>query len=143
MIESEREREQSNALSSMLDRVLAAAHSSAVFSAPVEAAGHTVITASEVSAGGGFGYGGGSTTQPEAASSRRPGAAEASGASAGHGGGGGGGSMGRPVAVISISADGVSVQPVVDATKLAIAGITAWGAIAVLAVRMLTKARRG
>jgi len=137
------EREQSTALSSMLDKVMAAAHSNAVFSAPVEAAGHTVITASEVTAGGGFGYGGGSTTQPEAALTTRPEGAEASAASAGHGGGGGGGSMGRPVAVISISADGVSVQPVVDATKLALTGITAWGAIAILAIRLATKARRG
>jgi hypothetical protein len=34
--------------------------------------------------------------------------------------------MGRPVAVIAIGPDGVTVKPVVDVTKVALAGLTAW-----------------
>ena len=40
------------------DRILATAQPSAVFSAPVVSGAYTVITASEVFAGGGFGFGG-------------------------------------------------------------------------------------
>ena len=112
----------------LLEKVLAAASPNVVFGHPVEAGGYTVITASEVYAGGGFGYGGGSG--PTGAEP----AADAPQAS-GHGGGGGGGSMGRPVAVISIGPDGVKVDPVVDVTKLGIAAITAWGALALFLAR--------
>jgi hypothetical protein len=34
--------------------------------------------------------------------------------------------MGRPVAVVAIGPDGVTTKPVVDATTLALAGLTAW-----------------
>jgi hypothetical protein len=34
--------------------------------------------------------------------------------------------MGRPVAIIAIGPDGVRVKPVVDVTKVALAGLTAW-----------------
>jgi uncharacterized spore protein YtfJ len=50
-------------------------------------------------------------------------------------GGGGGGSLGRPIAAIVIGPNGVKVRPIVDATKLALAAITAWGAIALVASR--------
>ena len=86
----------------------------AVFSVPVEAGGRTIITAASFERAGGFGFGGG-------------------GGSAGGGGGGGGGqSAGRPVAVIVISADGVTVEPVIDVTRLsvtvAIGVLAAWKA---------------
>jgi uncharacterized spore protein YtfJ len=121
-------------LAPLLEKVLAAASPNVVFGQPVESGGYTVITASEVFAGGGFGYGGGSG--PAGA---EPAATDAPQAS-GHGGGGGGGSAGRPVAVISIGPDGVKVEPVVDATKLGIAAITAWGALALFLARFARRA---
>jgi uncharacterized spore protein YtfJ len=101
-----------------IDKLYAATQPGAVFSPPVVAGDHTVITASEVVAAGGFGFG--QTTTGEG----------------GAGGGGGGGSTARPVAAISIGPDGVKVQPIVDATKIALAGITAWASIVFMLVRM-------
>lgn len=46
--------------------------------------------------------------------------------------GGGGGSSGQPVAIIIIGPDGVTVKPVVDVTKIALAGVTAWGTMFML-----------
>jgi uncharacterized spore protein YtfJ len=121
-------------LAPLLEKVLSAASPNVVFSQPVEAGGYTVITASEVFAGGGFGYGGGSSpTDAQTAAADAP-------LASGHGGGGGGGSSGRPVAVISIGPDGVKVDPVVDVTKLAIAAITAWGALALFLARFARRA---
>jgi len=105
----------------------------AVFSEPVTAEGHTIITASEVSVGMGFGYGMGGGTSP-----RRAGAKMASEGETqdeedsdgiGGGGGGGGASGGRPVAVISIGKEGVQVEPVVDVTKIALAFFTTLGSM--------------
>src|SRR5262249_7983560 len=45
----------------------------------------------------------------------------------GEGVGGGGGGRGRPVAAIVISRDGVRVEPILDITKGALAGITTCG----------------
>lgn len=109
----------------MLDRVTAAAQPNAAFSPPVESNGYIVITASEVASGGGFGFGGGSAPTPEGGET-----------SSGSGGGGGGGSMSRPVAAIVIGPEGVKIRPIIDVTKLAIAGITAWGAMAIALGRM-------
>jgi uncharacterized spore protein YtfJ len=95
---------------------------------------YTVITASEIGAGGGFGFGIGTPKQSEQASDED--------AAIGGGGGGGGGSMGRPVAAIVLGPDGVKIRPIVDATKLAIAAIGAWSAVALVAVRTAQKAKR-
>lgn len=118
----------------MAERIYSAAQPGVVYSEPVVAGSFTVVTASEVTAGGGFGFGQGrgpaETTQ------------EASQAPSGGGGGGGGGSMGRPVAVITIGPDGVAVRPVVDVTKIVLAAVTAWGAVAATAIR-LGRRRRG
>ncbi len=99
---------------------------------------YTVIIASEISAGGGFGSGlgfGSSTT-----SLKQPGetyqSQEQPMNSAGGGVGGGGGSSGRPVAIIVIGPDGVTVKPVVDVTKIVLAGVTVWGAMVMLLRRM-------
>jgi hypothetical protein len=66
-----------------------------------------IITAAAVQRAGGFGFGGGSGD---------------SGGELGGGGGGGGGGQaeGRPVAVIEVSQYGVSVQPVIDFTKVGV-----------------------
>jgi uncharacterized spore protein YtfJ len=121
---------ESEQLTSLMEKVVAAAQPNVVFSAPVERGEHTVITASEVFSGGGFGFGSGSA--PAGNESASPGGGEAGGS----GGGGGGGSNARPVAAIVIGPEGVKVRPIVDVTKIALAAITAWGAMAVALSRM-------
>jgi uncharacterized spore protein YtfJ len=114
----------------MLDKIFAAAQPGAVYGQPVGAEGYTVITAAEVTSGGGFGMGlglgppsrPGSRAAPTAEAAQ-PGDRQTGGAG---GVGGGGGAMGRPVAIIAIGPDGVTIKPVVDVTKVALAGLTAW-----------------
>ena len=113
-------------LAPLMDKVYAATQPGMVFGTPVESNGYTVITASEVMGGGGFGLGGGQGPDNEGS---------------GSGGGGGGGAVARPVAVIAIGPDGVQVKPVVDATKLGLAALTAWGAVALTAFKMFRSAR--
>jgi uncharacterized spore protein YtfJ len=117
----------------MVEKIFGAARASAVYSEPVTTGAYTVITASEVTAGGGFGSGQGS------------GPAEANGATgtAGGGGmGGGGGSSGRPVAVIVVGPDGVQVKPIFDVTKFGLAVLTAWAAMLLIVMR-LKRATKG
>jgi len=123
-----------------IERLVAAADVSKVFGQPVTSGEHTVITASEVGSGGGFGSGMGFGA-PRAREREAP---DEQGAAAGKaieggggGGGGGGGSMGRPVAAIIISPDGVQVKPVFDLTKISLAALTAFGTMGVLALKML------
>ncbi len=104
------------------EKILAATQPSAVFSAPVVSGPYTIITASEVFAAGGFGSG-----QQEGS---------------GGGSGGGGASHARPVATIVIGPEGVKVQPVVDATKIALAAVAAWGTGALTAMRIARASRR-
>jgi uncharacterized spore protein YtfJ len=126
----------------VMERLFAAAQPGAVFSAPFVSGQYTVITASEVSVGGGFGSGRGfgpagvSAGTGEATGEGTPSQFQASG---GGGFGGGGGSTARPVATIVIGPDGVKVVPVMDITKLALAGITAWGAM-IVALRKMRRA---
>lgn len=100
-----------------------------VFSEPVAAGEYTIITASEVTANFGAGFGGGGGFGPEDAETGQPGGV-------GGGGGGGGATMARPVAAISIGPDGVKVQPIVDPTKFGIAIATAVGAMFMALGRM-------
>ena len=114
----------------MLEKIFAAAQPGAVYGQPVGSERYTVITAAEVTSGGGFGMGLG-LGPPSRPGSRAAPTAEAAPPetrqTGGAGGlGGGGGSMGRPVAVIAIGPDGVTVKPVVDVSKVALAGLTAW-----------------
>jgi uncharacterized spore protein YtfJ len=114
----------------IFERIFAAAQSGAVFSQPVVSGNYTVITACEVTSGGGFGSGSGygqnvSSRPAEPAAGEGEASADQPEPAAGGGGmGGGGGSMGRPIAVIVIGPDGVEVKPIVDRTKLVIAVVT-------------------
>jgi uncharacterized spore protein YtfJ len=119
-----------------LDKIYAAAQPGVVFSPPVVSGAYTVITASEVAAGGGFGFGGGSG--PASAESAAGITQETAG---GSGAGAGGGSMGRPVAAIVVGPEGVEVKPIVDRTKIAIAALGAWSAIGMMLMRARAKAR--
>jgi uncharacterized spore protein YtfJ len=131
----------------MLEKIFAAAQPGAVFGQPVESGSYTLITASEVSSGGGFGVGMGRGPAPKRdakqsppAEAERPAGKQSIG---GSGFGGGGGSMGRPVAIIAIGPGGVAVRPVVDLTKVVLAALTASAAMLGLrrAMRRRPKAR--
>jgi uncharacterized spore protein YtfJ len=91
----------------VFDKIFGAARASAVYSEPVTAGAYTIITASEVAGGGGFGSATGSIA----------------------GSGGGGGASGRPVAVIVVGPDGVQVKPIFDVTKIGLAVLTTWAAM--------------
>ena len=117
-----------------LDRIYAAAQPGAVFSPPIVSGEYTVITASEVAAGGGFGFGGGSGPAPAHTTAEQTAAGRS-------GGGAGGGSMGRPVAAIVVGPRGVEVKPILDRTKIALAAIGAWSAIGLMIMRARAKAR--
>ena len=131
---ADRNREQ---VAAMVERILGAARPGAVFSEPVTSGNYTVITAQEISSGGGFGSGGG---YGSAGATTAPKAEDVPGGGGG-GMGGGGGAMGRPVAAIIIGPDGVRVEPIVDASKVAIAALTTFVAMAALFGKM--RGRRG
>jgi uncharacterized spore protein YtfJ len=137
-------------LRTVLEKIFAAAQSSAVFSQPVVAGNYTIIAASEVTSSGGVGTGMG-FVPPTPKAQKQPAEEVAHSEQANSGvvpvllqnisGGGlgaGGGATGRPVAMIIIGPEGVTVKPVFDLTKIALAGITAW--ITLLAV--LRRVRR-
>lgn len=115
----------------LMNKLFDITHPDAVYSKPVVANGHTVITACELTAGIGYGFGGGGGVSPQ-----QQGQSEGENAGYGGGGGGGGGTSARPVAAVIIGPDGVRVEPVFDLTKVAIALFTAIGAIAMSANRM-------
>ena len=98
---------------------------SACFGTPVERGGHTVIPAARVTFGYGLGFGRGSGGKDLPSTNGHIGADGGEG----EGGGGGGGGGSAPVAIIHIKDDGVSVEPIVDSTRVSLAGITlsAWG----------------
>ena len=118
----------------VLEKVYAAAQPGAVYSEPVRAGNSTVITASEVTAAGGFGSGMG--FGPEASSGKKQAGEQVLQTQQVQNSGGGGASKGRPVAVIIIGPDKVTVQPVIDVTQLALAGIAVWGTMLMLFMRM-------
>jgi uncharacterized spore protein YtfJ len=129
----------------ILEKFVETARPSSVFAPPLTAGDYTVITASEVYAGMGVGFGGGGGSAPTASeepigdqSPAEPSAGEEElpPGGVGYGGGGGGVTLGRPVAVITIGPDGVSVEPIVDATKIAVAFFTTLGAMALMFSRM-------
>ncbi|WP_420629895.1 spore germination protein GerW family protein [Candidatus Leptofilum sp.] len=132
MIKSVADQESANEL---IGKLFDVTRPDAVYAEPVTVGEYTVINASEYMAGMGVGYGGGGGTAPSTDE-----ASEESSDSTGFGGGGGGGgtTMARPVATIIVGPNGVRVEPVVDATKIAITMFTALGAMA-MALRKMKK----
>lgn len=124
-------------IDSTFERFLAAASVDAVYGKPVKQGDYVIIPAAEVLSGVGFGAGYGSGSGGSAADSAE--SQTAGGSGSGGGGGGGGRVLSRPVAVIIASPDGVRVEPVVDATKIALAALTAGGFM----LGMLAKMMRG
>jgi len=103
-----------NVVQSTFDEFLSTASVNAVYAKPVRQGDTVVITAAEVFSGFGFGIGEGSGQQGDQKGG-------------GSGGGGGGQTFARPVAVVVCTPNGVSVQPVMDRTKLWMAAISAIG----------------
>lgn len=108
-----------------IERMLDQLQVEAVFGEPTKEGAVTIIPVAEVSVGFGYGFGFG----------RGPGDTgeddeEEEASDSGEGGGGGGGAGGRatPRGYIQITPDGVSFEPFVDQTRIAIAGIAmaAW-----------------
>ncbi len=132
-------------LSEITERIFTAARPGAVFSEPVTSGNYTVITASEVASGGGFGSGigfGGEPASAQQAGEESTATPQQPANSGGGGMGGGGGSNGRPVAVIIIGPEGVTVKPIFDATKLALAGVTTIGAMLAILRRVRKASKR-
>lgn len=108
-----------------MDRLLDVASAGAVFGQPITQGDTTVIPCSEVAAGMGLGSGNGYGPDNQG---RQTG---------GGGAGGGGGARGRPVAAIVITPQGVSVQPVLDVTRLALAGMVTGGFALAWLIRLM------
>jgi uncharacterized spore protein YtfJ len=89
----------------------------AVYGEPVQVGERTIIPVADIKYGFGLGYGEGPAS--------RDGEEEPSAVTnaSGQGGGAGGGIMARPVAVLEVSNDGVTVKPVMDEGRIAMAGI--------------------
>jgi uncharacterized spore protein YtfJ len=123
-----------------MSQFLAAASVDAVYGEPLHDGETTVIPCAEVLSIAGFGGGYGTGTPSQGAQSE---GAESQGGQplgtpvGGGGGGGGGWVLSRPVAVIEISPNGVTVKPIIDVTKLGIAAITTWGFMLTVAMRMM------
>ena len=94
-----------------LTRIMGGIGVKEVFGEPQAVGDRFIVTASVVERVGGFGFGGGFGIERDEAEESRGG---------GGGGGGGGSAIGRPVAVIDIGPEGVTVRPVVDATRIGI-----------------------
>ena len=125
------------AFTAFIGRLFDVAKPETVYSPPITANGQTVITANEawVSVGAGYGGGGGTEGGDDDEGELEEFDGE-SGYGAGGGGGGGGTAWARPVALIAISDAGVTVEPIVDPTKIAIAFFTTIGAMFLMLGRM-------
>jgi len=84
-----------------------------LFGPPEKVGDRTVITAASVDRAGGFGFGSGGDDA----------------GNGGRGGGGGGKAEGRPVAVIEIRPDGITVHPVLDFTRIGVVAVAAFLAL--------------
>lgn len=119
----------------VLADLVSVANADRVYSEPVVAGDMTVITAAEIQTGMGFGYGLNGGGRSGKRTNKGKGAPRS-------GGGGGGHAVGRPVAVITVGSDAVSVQPVLDRTKIVATALTAAGAIGMMLLRGWSAGRR-
>jgi uncharacterized spore protein YtfJ len=115
-----------------ITRLTEVAGPGAVFGAPVAHGDMTIIPCCRVAVGLGFGGGGGSGAA--GGSGAQEGQAPAQ---TGEGLGGGGGSQGHPVAAIVITPERVQIRPIVDVTRVALAGMATAVALALLIGRAL------
>jgi uncharacterized spore protein YtfJ len=106
-----------NRAADVMERLIASADVSKVYTAPITHGDRLLIPAAEVVAVAGFGMGSGTGDMGARAGSARRGG----------GGGGGGRTLARSVAVIVSSPEGVEIRPVLDLSKIALAALTAAG----------------
>jgi uncharacterized spore protein YtfJ len=119
----------SETLERTLNQALSSVRADAVFGRPIERGATVVIPCAEVMVGMGMGVGRGSGP-----------AVNGQNTGGGEGLGGGGAGRGRPVAVLVIGQDGVQVQPVLDVTRLVLAGMTTAGFMAFWLTRLVAGA---
>jgi uncharacterized spore protein YtfJ len=115
-----------------MEEFLAAADVRVVYGEPIQHDDTNIIPTAEVLCGLGFGVGSGTGTS-DGDDTDKPSSGKASG------GGGGGRILSRPVAVVVASPEGVRVEPVVDITKIALAGLTALGFMVGMMFRMSSR----
>ena len=110
----------------VLDGLRQTAMADAAFGQPREVEGRVIIPVSAVGTGFGLGFGRG-MPQPEEQESEVPwdmeGTQEGGHSESGEGGGGGGRARSYPVAVIEVTPEGITVRPIQDETRVAVAGI--------------------
>lgn len=119
----------SDKVQSTLDKFLETADVNKAYGEPVKEGDATIIPTAEVMTMMGFGLGGGSGVENERSSGT------------GSGGGGGGRTLSRPVAVVIATPEGVRVDPVIDITKIVLAGTTALGFMFTTMMRMNSRRR--
>ena len=123
-----------DAFQDTMEEFLAAADVRVVYGEPIQHEDTIIIPTAEVLCVLGYGVGSGSGTSSE-------GHAESPSVGKGSGGGGGGRILSRPVAVVIASPEGIRVEPVVDITKVALAGLTALGFMVGMMFRMSRRQR--
>jgi uncharacterized spore protein YtfJ len=129
-----------------LGQLFRTSHPQVVFGEPIEFGETKIIPCTEVTVNMGFGGGGGTDLTSDAQSEGATKSVNPDGKqspAAGHGGGmgigGGGSTRSRPVAIIVVTPGGVSVQPIIDVTKVILTAITT-GGMALLTMRFLIRA---
>lgn len=131
----------------ILADLISVASADKVYSEPVVVGDRTVIMAAEIHTGMGFGYGLATGVSVPAGRMSDSDAKPHHGLFGKHqrepddagprgGGGGGGQAVARPVAVVTIDSDGVTVEPVLDRTKIVLTALTALGAMGLALIRM-------
>ena len=122
---------QTDSTEQVLGRVVTAARADTIFGQPVERGDTTVIPCSEVAIGLGMGSGSGPVDEK--------------GNQPGGGAGAGGSARGRPIAAIVVTQDDVRVEPIMDLTKVALAGMTTGTFMLLWLLRLVrgTKGKKG
>jgi len=121
-----------NRLFDFFEQIYRKADVKAAFGEPKTVGQKTIIPVARVGYGLGLGFGEG----------ERPG--EEGEAEAGAGGGGGGGGTATPVAVVEVTDETTRVIPIVDSTKIALAGMfcAAWNLFWITRTIRVLKARK-
>lgn len=116
--------EQAEVLSQRIEKALDRLSVKAAFGKAIEQGGVTVVPVAQVSMGFGYGYGTGPGPRQEEGADE---AAEAAGPPPGGVGGGGGGGT-RPLGYIQFDEHGAHFEPILDITRMGLAGIAmvAW-----------------
>jgi uncharacterized spore protein YtfJ len=115
-----------------MEEFLATADVGVVYGEPIQHGDTIIIPTAEILCGMGFGIGSGSGSGVDQKADQPV-------KGSGGGGGGGGRILSRPVAVVVVSPEGVRVEPVVDITKIALAGLTALGFMVGMMFRMSSR----